>query len=68
MMDAFEYDVWFSTTCDNCNYVYSKYNPRLAVMLDKVEYFKFNLGEKLVFTSHSNTQWIAYDFSRATDD
>lgn len=68
MMDVFDYDVWFSTVCDTCNFVYSKYNPRLAVMLDKVEYFKFNLGEKLLLTSHSNTQWIAYNFAKATDD
>lgn len=68
MMDVLDYNIWFSTVCDPCNFIYSKYNPRLAVMLDKVEYFKFNLGEKLIFASHSNTQWIAYDFAKVTDD
>ena len=68
MMDILEYDVWFSTICDTCNYVYAKYNPRLAIVLDKAEYLSLNLGKKLIFTSHSNTQWIAYNFSRATND
>lgn len=67
-MDILDYDVWFSTVCDTCNYVYSKYNPRLNVMLDKVEYFPLGLGNKLVFTSHSNTQWIIYNFSKVPDE
>lgn len=68
MMTTLDYNIWFSTICDPCNFIYSKYNPRLAITLDKVEYFKLELGTKLFFTSHSNTQWITYDFSRVSED
>lgn len=68
IMDTFDYDVWFSTVCDKCNYLYAKYNPRLAIELDKPEYSKFNFSKKLLFTSHSNTQWIAYNFAKVPDD
>lgn len=67
-MDVLDYHVWFSTVCDNCNYLYAKYNPRLAVVMDKVEYLPLGLGNKLLFTSHSNTQWIVYDFAKVPDD
>lgn len=68
MMKTLDYNVWFSTICDPCNFIYFKYNPRLAIILDKVEYFKLELGTKLLFTSHSNTQWVTYDFSQVTED
>jgi len=68
MMSVLDYDVWFSTVCDRCNYIYQKYNPRLSVELDRAEYFKLELGQRLIFTSHSNTQWIAYNFAKVSDD
>ena len=68
MMKTLDYDVWFSTVCDGCNFVYSKYNPRLSIELDKPELQKLELGKRLLFTSHSNTQWIAYDFETVSDD
>jgi hypothetical protein len=68
MMKTLDYDVWFSTVCDTCNFVYSKYNPRLSIVLDRAELFKLNLGKQLNFTSHSNTQWITYNFETVSDD
>ena len=68
MMKTLDYDVWFSTICDRCNYVYNKYNPRLSIALDKPEFDKLNLGKKILFTSHSNTQWITYNFETISDD
>ena len=68
MMKTLDYDVWFSTICDRCNYVYNKYNPRLSITLDKPEFDKLNLGKKILFTSHSNTQWITYNFETISDD
>ena len=68
MMDVMDYDVWFSTICDPCNFVYQKYNPRLRITLDRAEYFKLNLGKSLLYTSHSNTQWIIYNFAKISDN
>lgn len=66
MMDALDYDVWFNTVCDPCNYVYHKYCPRSYVAIDEPQYDK--LGTKrLAITSHANTQWIVYNFAKATD-
>lgn len=66
MMDKFDYSVWLNTICDPCNYVYKKYCPRMQISLD--EYAKGFKFDKLLFTSHSNTAWIAYDFSKVQDD
>lgn len=68
MMKKLDYDVWFSTVCDTCNYVYAKYNPRLGIVIDRAEMFKLNLGSQLLFTSHSNTQWIIYNYEKAPED
>ncbi len=68
MMKTLDYDVWFSTVCDKCNYVYDKYNPRLNIALDDATVFNLNLGNNLLFTSHSNTQWIVYNFETISDD
>lgn len=67
-MNVLNYDVWFSTVCDRCNYVYSKYNPRLRITLDKPEFTKLNLGNSILFTSHSNTQWIIYNFNTISSE
>ena len=66
MMDVLDYNVWFNTICDPCNYVYSKYCPRTYINVDDDKYK--NIGtSKLVVTSHSNTQWIVYNMAKATD-
>lgn len=67
MMDVFEYDVWLSTVCDKCNYVYGKYCPAMTLALDHPELAKLGLGDKLSVTTHSNSQWIAYSLSCAPD-
>ena len=68
MMDALDYDVWFNTICDPCNYVYSKFNPRVSIELDREDVKPLGLSSKLMFTSHSNTSWICYNFSKVPDD
>jgi hypothetical protein len=68
MMKTLDYNVWFSTICDRCNYVYNKYNPRLSIALDKPGIEQLELGKQLLFTSHSNTQWIVYNFEKISDD
>jgi hypothetical protein len=64
MMAALDYTVWFSTATDGCNYVYQKYNPRIRVFCDRPECERLRLRGELDFTSHSNTQWVAYDMSK----
>ena len=64
MMTALDYTVWFSTVTDGCNYVYQKYNPRIRIVCDRPECEKLGIKGELNFTSHSNTQWIAYDMSK----
>lgn len=69
MMTVCDYGVWFNTVCDGCNYVYSKYNSRMHINIDIPEIVeKTGLSGTVHFTSHSNAQWIAYDFSHITDD
>ena len=68
MMDILDYDVWFNTICDPCNYVYQKFNPRISISLDVEDVKNLGISKKILFTSHSNTAWICYDFSKACDD
>ena len=68
-MTVLDYDVWFSTVTDQCNFVYQKYNPRVNVVLDKPEYKKLDIPtNQLFFASNCNTQWIIYNFSTVNDD
>jgi len=61
MMSALDYPLWLSTCTDGCNYVYSKYNPRMRISCDRPECSELGLPGELNFTSHSNTQWVSYD-------
>ena len=67
-MRSLDYPVWLSTVTDGCNYVYSKYNPRIRIKLDRPECAKIGLAGELCFTSHSNTQWVAYDMDGIKDE
>lgn len=60
-MRILDYPLWLNTACDGCNYVYSKYNPRLRIGCDRAECGKLGLAGEICFTSHSNTQWVCYD-------
>lgn len=68
MMTQLDYPVWFNTICDPCNYVMSKYNPRLAISLDDENYKTTTIGSKLLYTSHSNAQVIVYDMANVSDN
>lgn len=67
MMEAFDLHNWCGTVTDSCNYVYSKYNPRLSIKIDRPEYQKLNIGD-VVFCSHANVQWLIYDLEKADDN
>lgn len=68
MMKTLDYSVWLNTYTDKCNFVYNKYIPRVAVALDKPELGQLGIGSKLIYTSHSNVNWMAYDFAKISDD
>ena len=65
-MDKLDYNVWFNTICDPCNYVYHKYCPRAYIILDDEQYSKL-ATKRIAITSHSNTQWITYNFAKVVD-
>lgn len=67
-MDVLDYDVYFSTTSDGCNYVYSKFNPRVRIQLDSPAFSSLNLPQNISFTSHSNTAWVTYNFKKIDED
>ena len=66
LMHAIKLDVWLNTVCDGMNYVYSKYNPRLVIEFDEERWQKFGL-DGIVFTSHSNAAWIAYNMAKYSE-
>jgi len=64
MMSVMDYSVWFNTACDPLNYAYAKYTPSLTVDIDEDNVSKATgIRGKIHIASHSNTQWIIYDFS-----
>ena len=66
-MSLLDINSFFSTVTDGCNRVYSKYNPRLRVVLDKLEYEKLGIKD-ILFCSHSNTAWIVMNIGKADEE
>lgn len=60
MMTVFKLKSWFNTSCDICNYVYSKYNPRFYIAIDEDE-AKAKYDKIVAWCSNANTQWICYN-------
>ena len=67
MMKVLDYPIWLSTVTDGCNYVYGRYNPRIRVSMNRPECGGLGLSDEIRFTSHSNTQWMAYDVNGVQD-
>lgn len=67
MMDVYGLHNWMGTVTDGCNFVYSKYNPRLNIVIDRDEFKQLGVTEA-VFCSHSNVQWMVYDLPAADDN
>lgn len=66
IMNVLDLNSWLCTVTDLCNFVYSKYNPRINLKIDIEEFQKFNINE-LVFCSHSNTQWMIFNLVKADE-
>lgn len=68
MMKILDYDLWFNTACDPLNYVYAKYTPRMSLDIDRQDVIdKTGICKKIHVTSHSNTQWMIYNFGKLAD-
>ena len=67
MMDIYGLNNWFGTITDGCNYIYSKYNPRLNIVIDSEVHKKLEIANA-VFCSHSNVQWTVYNIQQADAD
>ena len=63
MMAKLNVTSWFQTREDECNYVYSKYNPLFRVVVDEPECRK-KYDKTICFTTHCNPLWAIYDFSK----
>ena len=64
-MVQLDYDIWFSTETDGCNFLFNKFVPRLEVRIDDEEVKKkLNLPFEIIFTSNSNIDWIALNFAK----
>lgn len=44
-MAALDYSFWLSTSCDPCNYLYSKFCSRVVVEVDDPKYAKLGLPQ-----------------------
>ena len=67
MMVKLDYHVWLSTVCDECNYVFGKYNPRIRVSFDDDKSRHYLKTKAISLTSNSNTTWIAYDLTASSE-
>lgn len=67
MMKMFKLKSWFNTSCDMCNFVYTKYNPRMFIAIDEPE-AKAKYDKTIAWCSNANTVWICYDLDTATFD
>lgn len=65
-MRILDYPTWFSTVTDKCNYVITKYNPRMKIVMDKPEFAKLDLPS-ICFTSHANVEYCIFDLACASD-
>lgn len=65
VMDVLDYSIHFSTTTDQCNYLFKKMCPRLTIAIDDEDIKKrLNLPASISFTSHSNNVWTTYDYEK----
>lgn len=68
MMQVLNYPIWYSTYTDECNYVLTKYNPRVSIVMDNAEMCSKLKTKKLHFTSHANTKLVVIDLANCQDE
>ena len=67
MMIVFRLKSWFNTSCDPCNFIYSKYNPRMYVAIDEPEAEK-KYKKTISWCSNANTLWVCYNMDACSFD
>jgi hypothetical protein len=65
MMQVLNLKSWFNTSCDQCNFVYSKYNPRLYIAIDD-ERMKKVYDKTIAWCSNANTLWTIWNYDMCT--
>jgi hypothetical protein len=65
MMQILKLKSWFNTSCDQCNFVYSKYNPRLYIAIDD-ERMKKVYDKTIAWCSNANTLWTIWNYDMCT--
>jgi hypothetical protein len=65
MMQILNLKSWFNTSCDQCNFVYSKYNPRLYIAIDD-ERMKKVYDKTIAWCSNANTLWTIWNYDMCT--
>ena len=63
-MDFLDYDIYFSTVTDPCNYVYSKFNPRITLDIDDNSLIERGITKEISFTSHANIAYTIWNFAK----
>lgn len=63
MMNMLDYDVWFNTVTDECNYVFSKYDCRFAVAINNCDLQK-TYDKTIKWTSHANPNYTIIDIDK----
>ena len=66
MMDVMDYHTWLNTVTDPCNFVISKYNPRLKLTIDDPKYADLGI-KSLILTSHSNLSYSIFNLAKADE-
>ena len=59
-MTAFNYDVWFNTVLDECNFIFDKYVYGLQVEIDEKE-LSDKFKNRICVTTNANTKLIVYN-------
>lgn len=67
MMTVFALKSWFNTSCDVCNFIYQKYNPRLYISIDDEE-AKKRYDQTIAWCSNANTLWTCYNMDICSFD
>lgn len=61
LMEIFDLDVWFNTYLDICNRIFSKFQGRSNITIDKEHY---GVQKKIILTSHCNPTVSVYALDR----
>ena len=62
-MDFFGYRVWLNTVCDECNYVFNRFDTRITVKMDD-ERLAAGWKDDVLFTTNANLDLMVYNLDK----